>query len=66
MTATLTRSRPRRAQSERRLDVARHSKATPHVSDCHAAEHLLIGTHELVGSEGPICITCRISEAAGT
>jgi hypothetical protein len=36
------------------------------LSDCHAAEHLLIGTHQLDNSlaKKPICLTCRLQSAA--
>ena len=29
------------------------------LSDCHAAEHLLIGTHDLNGMAEPVCVTCQ-------
>jgi len=33
------------------------------LSDCHAAEHLLVGTHDGgIGSTGPVCLTCRFAE----
>ncbi len=30
------------------------------LSDCHEAEHLLIGTHDLTGTQLPVCVTCQI------
>ena len=28
--------------------------------DCHAAEHLLIGTHDRNGTSEPVCLTCQL------
>ena len=31
--------------------------------DCHAAEHMLIGTHGLDGKTEPVCVTCQLNSA---
>lgn len=36
------------------------------LSDCHSAEHLLLGTHRLDSPSGeiPVCLTCKFQRAA--
>ena len=34
------------------------------LSDCHEAEHLLIGTHSRDLTKEPVCITCQLSQVA--
>ncbi len=36
------------------------------LTDCHAAEHLLVGTHSLdtANDAGPVCLTCRFQSRA--
>jgi hypothetical protein len=36
------------------------------LTDCHSAEHLLVGTHSLgdSGDSRPLCLTCRFQRAA--
>ena len=52
---------------------ANRPKATPSpraitqsLIDCHAAEHLLIGTHSLDGSAEPVCVTCQLNLSASS
>ena len=32
--------------------------------DCHAAEHLLIGTHSLDDTAEPVCVTCQVDSTS--
>lgn len=34
------------------------------LTDCHAAEHLLMGTHNVDATSVPVCLTCRFQERA--
>ncbi len=51
------------ARDNRHSVVARARQA---LSDCHSAEHLLLGTHNLDGESAslPVCLTCRFQRRA--
>ncbi len=48
--------RPTRMQEQ----PARASINSRNLIDCHADEHLLVGTHSTEPSSQPVCLTCQL------
>lgn len=60
-TENTTRSYGDQSREDSRRLIIPKSVVQQSLSDCHSAEHLLVGTHHPGGPAGttPICLTCK-------